>query len=101
MDPATGQRVDDYTYDTASAYQTESSTAYTLQAVLQYPGVLSGWDLSVPLNFSHVVDGNTPLKGAISAGQEIVGCQLAPRSNISAILNSMPPTSLIWETQIL
>lgn len=69
VDQATGQRVDDYTYETATAYQTESSTAYTLQAVLQYPGILSGWDLSVPLNFSHVVDGRTPLKGTISAGQ--------------------------------
>lgn len=68
-DQVTGQLVDDYTYDTASAYQTESSTAYTLQAVLQYPGVFSGWDLNVPVNFSHVVDGKTPLQGAISGGQ--------------------------------
>lgn len=64
-----GQSYDDYSYDTAGAYQTESSTAYTLQAVLSYPGVMSGWDLSVPINFSHVVDGKTPLQGAISGGQ--------------------------------
>lgn len=68
-DPGTGQMVDDYTYDTASAYQSESSTAYTLQINLSYPGVFSGWDLSVPINWSQVVDGNTPLKGAISGGQ--------------------------------
>jgi hypothetical protein len=60
---------DDYTYDTGTQYQTESSTAYTLQAVLSYPGVFSGWDLSVPINFSHVVDGKTPLVGAIGGGE--------------------------------
>lgn len=64
-----GQSYDDYSYDTEGAYQTETSTAYTLQAVLSYPGAISGWDLSVPINFSHVVDGNTPLAGAISGGQ--------------------------------
>lgn len=60
---------DDYTYDSGTDYQTKSSTAYTLQAVLSYPGVFSGWDLSVPVNFSHVVDGKTPLVGAISGGE--------------------------------
>ena len=40
---------DDYSYDDGDDYQTRSSTAYTLQAVLSYPGVFSGWDLSVPL----------------------------------------------------
>lgn len=64
-----GQSYDDYSYDTAAGYQTESATAYTLQAVLSYPGAISGWDLSVPINFSHVIDGNTPLKGAVSGGQ--------------------------------
>ncbi len=60
---------DDYTYDTGNDYQTKSSTAYTLQATLSYPGVLSGWDLDVPFNFSHVVDGKTPLVGAIGGGE--------------------------------
>ena len=69
QDQVTGQRVDDYTYDTASAYQTESSTAYTVQAELDYPGIFPGWNLTVPLNWSHVVDGNTPLKGTIGGGQ--------------------------------
>ncbi|OEY66312.1 DUF1302 domain-containing protein [Marinobacter sp. X15-166B] len=60
---------DDYTYDLPGRFQTKSSTAYTLQAVLQYPGLVSGWDVSVPVNFSHVVDGKTPLQGAISGGE--------------------------------
>lgn len=59
---------DDYTYKTATTWQTKTATAYTLQAVLSYPGVFSGWDLNVPVNWSHVVEGNTPLKGTISAG---------------------------------
>lgn len=60
---------DDYTYKTATGWQTKTATAYTLQGVLSYPGVFSGWDLNVPINWSHVVEGNTPLKGTISAGQ--------------------------------
>lgn len=59
----------DYTYKTATTWQSKTATAYTLQAVLSYPGIFSGWDLSVPVNWSHVVEGNTPLKGTISAGQ--------------------------------
>jgi len=69
IDLGPGVVADDYTYDTAGNYQTESSTAYTLQATLQYPGVFSGWDLNVPVNFSHVVNGKTPLVGAISGGE--------------------------------
>ena len=60
---------DDFTFKTASSWQTKTSTAYTLQGVLSYPGIFSGWDLNVPVNWSHVVEGNTPLKGTISAGQ--------------------------------
>lgn len=60
---------DDYSFKTATSWQSKTSTAYTLQAVLSYPGIFSGWDLNVPINWSHVVEGNTPLKGTISAGQ--------------------------------
>ena len=60
---------DDYSYKTANSWQTKTSTAYTLQGVLSYPGIFSGWDLNVPINWSHVIEGNTPLKGTISAGQ--------------------------------
>lgn len=60
---------DDYSYKTDTSWQTKTSTAYTLQGVLSYPGIFSGWDLNVPINWSHVVEGNTPLKGTISAGQ--------------------------------
>lgn len=59
----------DFTYDSGTNWQTKSSTAYTLQVSLSYPGILSGWDLSVPVSFAHVVDGRTPLQGAIGAGQ--------------------------------
>ena len=59
---------DDFTYKTATGWQSKSSTAYTLQTVLSYPGIFSGWDLNIPVNWSHVVEGNTPLKGTIAAG---------------------------------
>lgn len=59
----------DFTYDQGNNWQTESSTAYTLQVNLSYPGVFAGWDLTVPVSFAHVVDGRTPLQGSISAGQ--------------------------------
>ncbi|AQZ96476.1 DUF1302 domain-containing protein [Halopseudomonas phragmitis] len=60
----------DFTYKTDTAWQTKSATAYTLQAVLSYPGIFSGWDLNVPINWSHVVEGATPLTGTIAAGQD-------------------------------
>lgn len=60
---------DDFTYKTATSWQTKTSTAYTLQAVLSYPGIFSGWDLNVPVNWAHVIEGNTPIKGTISAGE--------------------------------
>ena len=60
---------DDFTFKTDTGWQTKTSTAYTLQGVLSYPGIFSGWDLNVPVNWAHVVEGNTPLKGTISAGQ--------------------------------
>lgn len=63
-----------YSYDQSNAqggvdYQTSSSTAYTLSAIFEYPGVISGWDFTVPISFSHVVDGVTPLQGAVSGGE--------------------------------
>lgn len=58
-----------YSYDMGGDYQTKSSTAYTLTAVFEYPGVVSGWDFSVPVSFSHIIDGATPIKGAISGGE--------------------------------
>ncbi len=56
-------------YETASSKQTRHATAYTLQTVLSYPGVFSGWDLNIPISWAHVVDGVTPLKGTIGAGE--------------------------------
>jgi hypothetical protein len=59
----------DFTYKTATSWQTKSSTAYTLTAALSYPGVFSGWDLTVPVNWSHVVEGNRPLQGTLGGAQ--------------------------------
>jgi len=56
-------------WETAGGRQTRSATAYTLAITMSYPGVFSGWDLTVPVNFSHVVDGYTPFAGAIGGGQ--------------------------------
>ena len=64
-----GQSFSKYNYDTDTKYQTKSSTAFTAQVALSYPGVFSGWDLSVPVSYSHVLDGNTPMAGAIGGGQ--------------------------------
>ncbi|SDP02541.1 DUF1302 domain-containing protein [Pseudomonas jinjuensis] len=60
---------DDFTYHTATARQTKSASAYTMTVALSYPGVFSGWDLTVPVNFSHVFDGYTPMIGAIAGGE--------------------------------
>lgn len=64
-----GQSYNKYSYDTDGQYQTKSATAFTAQAVLSYPGVFSGWDLNVPVSYSHVIDGKTPMAGAIGGGQ--------------------------------
>lgn len=64
-----GQVYDKYDYKTSGNYQSKTATAYTVQAAFSYPGVFSGWDLSVPVSFSHVIDGKTPLQGAIGGGQ--------------------------------
>lgn len=66
-DPVWGST--NYTYDQGNNWQTKTSTAYTLQASLSYPGLIGGWDMTVPISFAHVVDGRTPMQGAISAGE--------------------------------
>lgn len=64
-----GQTYDKYSYNTSDDYQTKSATAFTGQVSLSYPGIFSGWDLSVPVSYSHVIDGKTPMRGAIGGGQ--------------------------------
>lgn len=64
-----GQSYDQYRYNTSDQYQTKSSTAVTGQVSLSYPGIFSGWDLSVPVSYSHVLGGKTPLAGAIAGGE--------------------------------
>ncbi|SFU14039.1 DUF1302 domain-containing protein [Pseudomonas marincola] len=66
-DPVWGST--DFTYDQGNNWQTKTSTAYTLQASFSYPGTFAGWDLTVPVSFAQVLDGRTPLQGAISAGE--------------------------------
>ncbi|THG83124.1 DUF1302 domain-containing protein [Pseudomonas sp. A-1] len=60
---------DDYTFKTASAWKSKTATAYSLVGVFNYPGVFTGWDLDVPVRFSHVVEGATPMSGTISGAQ--------------------------------
>ncbi|RWU18224.1 hypothetical protein DM813_26600 [Pseudomonas alkylphenolica] len=57
---------DDYTYKTSAGWRTKSSSAYTVGASFSYPGVFQGWDLEVPLSFSNVFSGSTPMAGSIS-----------------------------------
>ena len=56
----------DFTYKTASAWRTRSSSAYTLGASFSYPGVFTGWDLEVPFTFSNVFSGAAPMSGSIA-----------------------------------
>ncbi|MDE1165224.1 MAG: DUF1302 family protein [Pseudomonas sp.] len=63
------QSSDDYTYNNASGYRSKTSSAYTLGASFSYPGVFQGWDLEVPVNFSNVFSGSTPMAGTISGMQ--------------------------------
>lgn len=56
----------DYTYNTSAGWRTKASSAYTVGASFSYPGVFQGWDLDVPLSFSNVFSGSTPMAGSIS-----------------------------------
>ena len=60
---------DDYTYKTTSAWRSRDASAYTLGASFSYPGVFQGWDLEVPVRFSNVFSGSTPMSGSISGVQ--------------------------------
>lgn len=60
---------DDYSFKTATAWKSKTATAYSLVGVFNYPGVFTGWDLDVPVRFSHVVEGATPMSGTISGAQ--------------------------------
>ena len=63
------QPSDDYTYKTASGWRSKTASAYTVGASFSYPGVFEGWDLEVPVNFSNVFSGATPMAGTISGLQ--------------------------------
>lgn len=70
--PALGGMVgesDDYTYKTATGWRSRTASAYTLGASFSYPGVFQGWDLEVPVRFSNVFSGSTPMAGSISGVQ--------------------------------
>ncbi len=60
---------DDYTYKTSSAWRSKDSSAYTVGASFSYPGVFQGWDLEVPLRFSNVFSGASPMAGSIAGVQ--------------------------------
>ncbi|EJN31235.1 hypothetical protein PMI35_01571 [Pseudomonas sp. GM78] len=63
------QPSDDYTYKTATGWRSKTASAYTVGASFSYPGVFEGWDLEVPVNFSNVFSGATPMAGTISGLQ--------------------------------
>ena len=56
----------DFTYKTNTAWRTRSASAYTVGAAFSYPGVFEGWDLDVPISFSNVFSGASPMSGTIS-----------------------------------
>ena len=61
-----GADAGNYTYNTSAGWRTKASSAYTVGASFSYPGVFQGWDLDVPLSFSNVFSGSTPMAGSIS-----------------------------------
>jgi hypothetical protein len=63
------QPSDDFKYKTATGWKTESATHYTVGANFSYPGVFEGWDLDVPVRFSHAVQGAAPMVGSFSGVQ--------------------------------
>ena len=60
---------DNYTYKTATGWRSRDASAYTVGASFSYPGVFQGWDLEVPVRFSNVFSGSTPMAGSISGVQ--------------------------------
>ncbi|AYC33966.1 DUF1302 family protein [Pseudomonas cavernae] len=60
---------DDFTFKNESEWQSQTSTAYSAVAIFSYPGVATAWDLDVPVRFSQVLEGSTPMSGAISGAQ--------------------------------
>ncbi len=59
----------DYTYKNSSGWRSRDASAYTVGASFSYPGVFQGWDLEVPVKFSNVFSGSTPMSGSISGVQ--------------------------------
>lgn len=68
LEPLVGAS-DDYTYKTATGWRSRDASAFTVGASFSYPGVFQGWDLEVPVRFSNVFSGSTPMAGSISGVQ--------------------------------
>lgn len=67
------------------SFQTRRALAYTVQAVLGYPGIFEGWDLSVPINFAHQVKGRALLGGTGGQGDRrlSIGATFVKERNLS------------------
>ncbi|WP_177412184.1 DUF1302 domain-containing protein [Pseudomonas cavernae] len=63
------QESDNYTFKTANSWRSQDASAFTVGASFSYPGVFEGWDLEVPLNFSNVFSGASPMSGTISGAE--------------------------------
>ncbi|WP_026354472.1 DUF1302 domain-containing protein [Massilia niastensis] len=63
---------------------TRSGVAATVQMVLGYPGVFEGWDLSVPISYSHQLRGRTLVGGVGGQGDRrtSIGMTWTYRSNL-------------------
>ncbi|WP_119155861.1 DUF1302 domain-containing protein [Caldimonas tepidiphila] len=74
--------------DTLS-FKTSKGIAYTLQAVLGYPGFVEGWDLTVPISFAHQVKGRSLVGGTGGEGDKrlSLGTTFVKGGNLSIGVN--------------
>lgn len=74
--------------DTLS-FKTRKGLAYTLQAVLGYPGFVEGWDLTVPVSFAHQVKGRSLVGGTGGEGDKrlSLGATFVKGGNLSIGVN--------------
>ncbi|GAA3995929.1 hypothetical protein GCM10022279_19490 [Comamonas faecalis] len=70
---------------TSNSFRTDSSLAFSGTLVLGYPGISEGWDLTVPISYSHQLRGRA-LQGSVGGQGErrySVGASFVYRGNLA------------------
>lgn len=67
------------------SFQTRHALAASITAVPAYPGILEGWDLSVPISYSRQIKGRTLIGGVGGQGDSrySIGASFTRRGNFS------------------